>query len=64
METPYDYFLANLKMIENMVGQMRDEGTTSESIVLQIALLKDMIENLEKLKDSLSELSNKNKILN
>ena len=55
--TPYDYFLINLKMIEAMVLKMKKNGThTTNAVHLQVALLKDMIGSLTTLMEDLTEL--------
>ena len=57
METPYDYFLINLKMIETMVNKMIEDGSSPDnSVHLQIALLKDVIKNLNILMKDLMDL--------
>ena len=55
--TPYDYFLINLKMIEAMVLKMKKNGAhTTNAVHLQVALLKDMIGSLTTLMEDLTEL--------
>ena len=56
METPYDYFLMNLRMTEMMVRKMKGQGNNNDSVKTQIILLEDMIKNLEKLQNDLSEV--------
>ena len=55
--TPYDYFLINLKMIEAMVLKMKKNGAhTTNAVHLQVALVKDMIGSLTTLMEDLTEL--------
>ena len=55
-KTPYDYFLMNLKMTEMMVKKMRGQGNNNDAVKTQILMLQEMIENLEKLQNDLSEV--------
>lgn len=55
-KTPYDYFLMNLRMTEMMVRKMKGQGNNNDSVKTQIILLEDMIKNLEKLQNDLSEV--------
>ena len=58
-ETPYDFFLMNLKMMEAMVTKMKVDGSTNDTVPLQIAMLKEIVESLNKLSNDLSTLATK-----
>ena len=55
-ETPYDFFLMNLKMMEAMVTKMKVDGSTNDTVPLQIAMLKEVVGSLLKLSKDLSSL--------
>ena len=52
----FDLFLMNLKMIEKMIGQSRQNLNNNEALDLQVMMLQKLINNLKDLQNDLKEL--------
>jgi hypothetical protein len=53
----YDYFLHIMKGTETIIKKMRDENTDQlNTLAGQIGMLKDLISNMEGLKEDLEEI--------
>jgi hypothetical protein len=55
-EKSFDLFLMNLKMIEKMINQSRQNLNNNEALDLQVMMLQKLINNLKDLQNDLKEL--------
>ena len=53
----YDLFILNLKMIEKMITQAREELNNTDGLNMQIMMIQRLIDNMKSLQDDLRQLS-------
>ena len=56
-DSSYDLFMLNLRMIEKMIKQARQELNNNDGLTMQIMMLQKLIDNMRNLQEDLKAIT-------